>query len=275
MTAKISSELGNVQKTLFLPLWGRAVESQKSNPLLVDKTAVEIIARLDYDFSVIAGNVHEITQRAWVVRSILVDNVINGFLRRHPDATVVNIGCGLDTTFDRVDNGTVRWYDLDLPDVITLRRNFIPERERRTYIASSFLDDAWFHNVKAGDHVLFIGAGVFYYSEREQVKDFFHRVADAFPGSEIVFDVCSTEGVKIANKEVIKKSGLDEKSFLLWGIDNSQQLLSWDSRIKILNECSYFRNRKKGLTLKGKIMAFFSDHLKVQWLIHMKFVNVI
>ena len=100
MSERISVDLGNVQKTLFLPLWGRAVESKKPSPLLVDKTALRIIDAVDYDFSTIAANINPLSQLAWIMRSKIVDEVTTAFLKRYPAATIVNIGCGLDTTFD-------------------------------------------------------------------------------------------------------------------------------------------------------------------------------
>ena len=98
---KISVELGDVQKTLFLPLWGRAFESKKEKPLLRDRTALEIIEKVNYDFAGIAKNISELSQVAWIMRSIYIDEVIKNFLDQHPKATIVNIGCGMDTTFDK------------------------------------------------------------------------------------------------------------------------------------------------------------------------------
>ena len=147
MSEKITVDLGNVQKTLFLPLWGRAVESKKENPLLVDKTALQIIEAVDYDFSTLTDNISDLTQVAWIMRSMCVDEAVRVFLEKYPKGTIVNIGCGLDTTFDRIDNGSVVWYDLDLPDVIRLRRQFIKETERRKFISASFLDECWLNQI--------------------------------------------------------------------------------------------------------------------------------
>src|SRR5215468_8482667 len=110
MTAR---ELRSVQKTLLLPLWGRAVEARKARPFLLDATADRIITGIDYDFSAIARNISYITRLARIARSLHTDRTTRTFLDRHPEATVVNLGCGLDTTFERVDNGRLRWFDLD------------------------------------------------------------------------------------------------------------------------------------------------------------------
>jgi O-methyltransferase involved in polyketide biosynthesis len=269
VSEKIAVDLGNVQKTLFLPMWGRAFESKKANPLLIDKTALEIIEKVDYDFSIATQNLSELTQLAWILRSLAVDETIKKFLGKYPKATIVNIGCGLDTTFDRIDNGSLTWYDLDLPDVIALRKNFIQESERRKFISCSFLDQGWLKEITIVENVLFIAAGVFYYFEGDQVKDFLIRLADSFPGSEIFFDVSSPYGVKVANKMVIKNSGLDEKSFLKWGLRNAQELVSWDSRFKVLKIYYYFKEKGRFLRPRIRLFGFISDLLNVQYMVHL------
>jgi O-methyltransferase involved in polyketide biosynthesis len=264
-------ELGDVQETLLLPMWGRAVETEKKKPLLIDKTAVEIVAKINYDFSTIANNISFLSQFAWIARSLHIDQVIKRFLKKHPQATIVNIGCGLDTTFDRVDNGSLYWYDLDLPDVIKLRRDFIKENERRKFIAGSFLDDTWFKQLKIEDNVLFIAAGVFYYFEADQMKDFFIKLADLFPGSEIIFDAASPLGIKVANKKVIKDGGMDQSAVLKWGFKNAKDIQAWDSRIKIVAEHPMFKNMKHSLIFKEKIGTFMSDFLKIMSMVHLRF----
>lgn len=270
MPEKIAIDLGNVQKTLFLPMWGRAFESKKANPLLADKTALEIIEKVDYDFSTLTQNLSELTQLAWILRSIAVDETIKKFIQKYPKATIVNLGCGLDTTFDRIDNGSLLWYDLDLPDVIALRRKFIQETERRKFVACSFLDKEWLKEITVAGNVLFIAAGVFYYFDETQIKDFLIRLANSFPGSEIFFDVSSPYGVKVANKKVIQSSGLDEKSFLTWGLKNTQEIAAWDSRFKILKTYYYFKEKASYLKPKIRLIGFISDFLKVQYMIHLE-----
>jgi O-methyltransferase involved in polyketide biosynthesis len=179
----------------------------------------------------------------------------------------VNIGCGLDTTFDRIDNGLLTWYDLDLPDVIALRQKFIPESDRRTYIRSSFLEDGWLGEIKTGDGVLFIAAGVFYYFEAEQVRGFLKKLADRFPGAEVLFDASSPQGIKTANRLVIKSAGLDERSFLKWGLSHPRDLLAWDKRFKVLKTMYYFRDRR--LPLRARMIGLISDLLKIQYMVHL------
>lgn len=270
MSEKLKINLGNVQKTLLLPLWGRAVETQKNEPLLVDQTAVEIIDKIDYDFSAITRNLSEISQLGWIWRSLSFDKIIKDFIEKHPKATIVNIGCGLDTTFERIDNGTIEWLDLDLPDVIAMRKQFIRESVRRKFIAESFLDDEWLNLLKNKEDILFIAAGVLYYFEEQQIRGFLDKLADAFPKCEITFDATSPIGVKMANKMVIKSSGMDEKSFLKWGLKSAKDLLQWDNRIGITEEFSLFENVKIGLPFKIRIGILLSDILKMQYMVHLK-----
>ena len=104
MTKKEKIILGDIQKTLLFPLWGRAIESKKTDPLLVDNTAIRIIESIDYDFDIFKKGISDISQLGWVVRSLLIDRIITQFIAKHPKATIVDIGCGLDTTFDRIDH---------------------------------------------------------------------------------------------------------------------------------------------------------------------------
>lgn len=271
MSAKISVELGDVQQTLLLPLWGRAVETQKPVPLLRDDTAVEIIKNIHYDFALIARNISFISQLAWIARSLHIDNTLRLYLKQYPNATIVNIGCGLDTTFDRIDNGTLQWYDLDLPDVIALRRHFIQEHERRTFIAGSFLDEDWLQHVTHKEHVFFIAAGVLYYFEASQIRTVFARLTERCPGSELIFDASSPLGVKVANKQVIRNSGMDERSFLKWGLKHADELQAWDSRITIVETYTMFRQMRKSLTFKEKIGTLLSDVMNIMYMVHLRF----
>jgi len=236
----------------------------------VDKTAVEIIDQLGGDFSNLAEQMSELTQVAWIMRSICIDEVVIKFLETHPKGTIVNIGCGLDTTFDRIDNDELLWYDLDLPDVIQLRKNFIKETDHRKFIGASFLETDWLNEIKVIEDVLFIAAGVFYYFKEHEVREFLICLADLYPGSEILFDVSSNYGVKVANKMVITRSGLDERSFLIWGLDNPKTISSWDKRLIIKDTYYYFGQRARSLSFKTRLFGLISDFLKIQYMINLQ-----
>ena len=270
MVQKVKIELGKIQETLLLPLWGRAVESQKEEPKMVDKIAIEIINKIDYDFTAITKNINWLSQLSWVARSLQMDKIIIEFVKNNPKATIVNIGCGFDTTFERIDNGQILFYDLDLPDVINLRKKFFQENERKKNISCSFLEDKWLSRLNGKDGILFIAAGVFYFFDKKQIKDFFIKIADRFPGSEICFDSSSSLGMKLANMMILKKSGVDETAFLKWGIKSATSIEKWDNRIHLVSEFPMFEAMKKEFPLKKKYGLWLSDLLKIMSIVHLR-----
>lgn len=270
MPATNTAKLGSVQETLFLPLWGRAVETRKAHPLLIDETAARIVELVDYDFSTIARNISFVSQLAWIARSLHTDRTIREFLGLHPDAAIVNLGCGLDTTFERVDNGRLCWYDLDLPDVIQLRKRYIPESSRRQSIACSLLDAGWLDQLKGAEAIFFIASGVLYYLDEAQVKTFLTRLADTLPSSEILFDACSPRGVRMANKRVIQAGGMGRGAILKWGIERAKDMESWDRRIAVAGEYPMFRNMKSTFTAREKWGTWLSDALKIMSMVHLR-----
>jgi O-methyltransferase involved in polyketide biosynthesis len=271
MYQKAQVNLGAVQQTLLLPLWGRARESLKDRPLLIDRRAVEIISELDYDFSTIGKKIRPISQLGWVMRSLLIDEALKGYIKQYPGATIINIGCGFDTTFERVDNSKITWYDLDLPDVIDCRKQFIRDNDRRKSIAKSILDYTWVEQIQPHKNVLIVAAGVLYYFNQEQIVHIFNTIAQKFPGSEMVFDATSPMGVKMANKMVLKSSGMNNNAVLKWGLKEAKDLLALDERIEIVDEIPFFGRIRNNLKFKDKVVTLISDLTKCQYLVHMKF----
>ena len=201
---KVKVELGGVSASMLFPLWGRAQVSKEYSSLFYDEKAIELVERIDYDFStsdipfkdIIVQQMYNISIEGgltllslFTLRAKQFDDKVKAYLTEHPRASVVNIGAGLDTTFYRVDNGTLHWYDLDLPAVIEVRKQVLPETDRVTYIEKSLFDPSWFEDVTyTEDGVFIIAGGVFGWFEESQVKQFFSMLADNFPGGEIVFD---------------------------------------------------------------------------------------
>ncbi|MBN2039809.1 MAG: class I SAM-dependent methyltransferase [Spirochaetes bacterium] len=269
MGHKISINKGNIQETLLLPLWGRAYETQKTKPRLIDKKAVEIIDRLDYDFSEIEKT-QAMSQHGWVARSLHTDRMALDFIEKHPEAAIVNIGCGMDTTFSRIDNGRIMFYELDLPDVIELRKNFYKDSDRHKSIASSFLDTEWFEEIKVRDGLLFLAGGVLYYFKEEQIKKFFIKAADYFKECDFFFDTLSPMGMKIAKKAVLKKGGMGMSMDEGWVIKPVKSLEKWDNRIKVINATTMHKGVKNGIPLKLKIILSIPDTLGICSMVHMR-----
>jgi O-methyltransferase involved in polyketide biosynthesis len=271
MEAREPVSLGGAQETLLLPLWGRAIETRKSQPLLVDPAAIRIADALDYDFTAMAQKVNPVTRLSWIMRSLHIDRATRAFLSVHPEATIVNLGCGLDTTFERVDNGRLTWFDLDLPDVIALRRRFIPDSERRRALAGSLLEDAWRKDVEPRGSVLFLAAGVLYYLREDELRAWLKGMASPFPDAELVFDACSPLGLRLANKRVIAAAGMNAGAFLKWGLKRARDLETWDAPVAVIEHFPMFRGAGRGLTIGESLGAFVSDALAVMSIVRLRF----
>lgn len=269
MEPKIKIKKGTIQETLLLPLWGRAYETQKNKPRLIDKNAVEIIGKFDYDFSNIEKT-QSMSQHGWVARSLHTDRMVLEFISKYPESAIVNIGCGLDTTFSRIDNGKIMFYELDLPDVIALRKNFHEDSDRHKSIGSSFLDTEWFKEIEVRDGLLFLAGGVFMYFKEEQIKAFFIKAADYFKACDFYFDSLSPMGMKIAKKAVLKKGGMGMSMDGGWGLKSIKRLEEWDNRIRVISATQMHKGVKKGIPLKEKIILSIPDMLGVCSMVHMR-----
>ncbi len=202
---KVKVTLGGISASMLACLWSRARLSKEHSSLFYDAKAVELVEKIDYDFSAsdvppfvgimlmlnISGKVNRPEFRLGPIRAKQFDEKAKAYIAEHPRASVINIAAGLDTTFYRVDNGTIHWYDLDLPAVIDIRRQLLPEPDRVTYIAKSLLDQSWCKDINTEDGVFMIAGGALGWFDKSEVEQFFSMLADNFPDGEIVFDAMS------------------------------------------------------------------------------------
>lgn len=256
-------DLKGVQETLLMPLWGRAVETQKEKPLLVDKEAVKIINSINYDFAQIANKISALSRASWIARSIYFDQRIRDYLCNNPNGTVINIGCGLDTTHERVNNGKAMWYELDFPEVIVTRKLFIQESTTRKFLPYSVFDNAWYSEIGNKENVLVMIAGVIYYFDESDVKKLLDNFKQEFKKSTVVFDYSSTRGIKIANKTVIEDGGMDKTAYLKWGTDNIYEIEKWNTGIRVDETMKMFAEHRKRYPLTKRFGMWISDTLSV------------
>ncbi|WP_244467087.1 class I SAM-dependent methyltransferase [Nocardia vulneris] len=181
--------LGEVQETLLIPLYGRAIDARQRRSVLQDRKAIELVESIDYDFAKFRGP----SLAGSVLRASIFDEYVRGFLREHPEGTVVDLGCGLSTRFDRLDNGRLRWFDLDVADTMALRRTFFDDGERYTMIAGSIFDTDWYAQVtERSGPVFLLSEAVLLYFPDEQVRTTLKRFAETFPASPLAFDTGGT-----------------------------------------------------------------------------------
>ena len=275
-------ELGDVAATSLITLYCHAQEAQSADPVLSDPKAVEIARTLSTRLAVsddplVRDLVHGSLDPRLVVHIALrarrYDDYVREFLAKSPAGVVVNIGCGLDSRFLRIDNGRVIFYDLDLPEVIALKREFFEETGRYRFIASSVLDLEWFTRVKAHDGpFLFIAEGVFMYLEAGEVKRLVVNLAEEFPRSELVCEVVNAVWVReplrtIMQFKLRQQLHMGEGAVFRSGIRDSREPEEWHPGIRLLDEWSYFDadEPKLGWLRIFRHSAFFR---KTQWTVH-------
>ncbi|MFX0172790.1 MAG: class I SAM-dependent methyltransferase [Candidatus Hodarchaeota archaeon] len=269
-----------VAETLLITLFCRAIETESDDPVIIDYKAVEIVKQLGehYDFSKLK-KVRNFKQLAVTMsmRARRFDYYVQQFLAQAPDGIVVNIGCGLDTRFHRLglDKGQVEWYDLDLPEVITIKKHFFQESERYLLISSSVLDLEWMTPLSQKNRpLLFLAEGVFMYLYEEDVKRLILQLQATFPGSELACEVTNIFWVKRMQQGFMKRRfqsrfHLGDDVTFHWGIKEGSEVESWKPGIQLLDEWTYFDEAEKKL---GKMRFFgrFSLLRKSQWVVHFK-----
>jgi O-methyltransferase involved in polyketide biosynthesis len=247
MSETKSLSLNGVPETSLVPLYIRALETQRPDALIKDEKALALVTQMSHDFDRIRQiPMNELLRVMRIIFTREMDRYTRDFLSCHPEAVVVHIGCGLDSRFERVDNGQVEWYDLDFPNIIDLRRKFIgSEEERYHLLACSVFDDAWLEAVKAPEDlavhsphpILFLAETVFVYFTEAQVKSLILKLYHHFPGAELVFDACSPLHAWVTNRQ-ISRSKLGAR--FKWGIWSSRKIEGWGAGIRLLNEWGFF-----------------------------------
>ena len=226
-----------VQETLVIPLYGRKLCSERYPALYRDETAIRLIDQIDYDFTALEKKSGSLMQRFGILEAAMRQSdlafEVRDYLKDHPNAAVVNLGCGLDDTGRQCDNGTCRLYNLDLPDVIAVRDQLLPAGEREENIPCDLSDTAWFQRIDASGGAVFFAAGVFYYFLKEQVRTLARQMADAFPGSVLVFDAANGKAVRLMLKTWIKDAAIQNVGAYFAVADARRELSAWDSRLRV------------------------------------------
>ncbi|WP_026512521.1 class I SAM-dependent methyltransferase [Butyrivibrio sp. NC2007] len=264
-------EKNTVQETLIIPLYGRKVCSEHFPDLFKDPEAESICSMLDYDFEEKGKKMEsaaglfgalEVAQRqydlAWEVKD---------YLKKNPEAAVVNLGCGLDDTIRKCDNGKCKGYNIDMPDVIAVRNELLPESDRERNIACNLNDEDWMNAIDAKDGAVFFAAGVFYYFRTEDMKVLLHKMAMRFPKAVIVFDSCNRRGAKMMTKTWLKEAGIADVG-AFFTLEDKDELKTWSDNFASVSAKSYMRGYRdiyKDVSFFHKLMIKFCDsYVKMQ-----------
>ncbi len=234
---KYKIEKNTVQETLIIPLYSRKLCSELYPDIYCDKTAVELINQIDYDFSQAEKSSNSLMQRFGALevaaRQSDLAVEVRYYLKNHPNAAVVNLGCGLDSTGKNCDNGSCKIYNLDFPDVIKVRNELLPAGEREENIPCNLNDTRWFDKIDASNGAIFFASGVFYYFLNEEVRALVKNMANAFPGSVLVFDGANRTAVKMIAKTWLKTAKIKDVG-AYFAVSNAKDELSrWGENIEV------------------------------------------
>jgi O-methyltransferase involved in polyketide biosynthesis len=226
------------KETMLMTLSGRALQSQWKNPILHDPWAEEAMQHIDYDISKSYRGVGSWSMWSKIgctiiaTRAATFDLLTTCYLADHPDATVLHVGCGMDSRVFRVDPpASVQWFDVDYPDVIDLRRQLFPERGAYHLIGAPLEDLRWLDEVPRDRPCLLIAEGVLHYLSETEVKALLGAVVAHFPGGQMIFDICNPWIVKRADSNV-GGTGATYK----WGLDDPQDIKQLEPKLDLIKE---------------------------------------
>lgn len=247
MDKKEKISVSGVPETMLQTMYARAKESEKEHPYIYDKAAVEIVLRLDYDFSNADKDI--MMSSGVIARTILLDGMVEEFLSSHPGTIVVNIACGMDTRCYRVKGQYKYWYNIDLPETIEIRNRFLKEDGPVFQIAKSATDASYTEEICYHDEpVLVVVEGLTMYLQEEDVKQIFHIVYEKFEKATVFVETMSP----FVSAHVKEKSIQGSQAKFTWGVKNGKELQ------KLIPE---FTNQKDVSLTEG--MKVFSPAYKV------------
>lgn len=227
---KYNIQKDSVQETLIIPLYGRKLAMDMYPENFADHYCQELFDRIDYDFPRLGKIKAKVGAIMGATRQYDLATVCKEYLAKHPKACVVNLGCGLDTTFRQVDNGIAKGYNIDFPDVIAARNELLPETEREKNIVGDLNDISWFDLIdyKQEDGVVFFASGVFYYFKKEDVKKLFCSMAEHFSNGKLVFDATNAKGLKNMLKTWLEPSEMGNIG-VYFSLEDEKELMDWSN----------------------------------------------
>lgn len=220
----VEVDLTGAPETMLATLYARALDARAARPVLGDTAAADAVARIDYDFR--RTGINAGTAAGVAMRAKLLDTWTAGFLARTGAATVLHLACGLDTRARRVAFGPdVRWVDVDLPEVVDLRRRLLPEPAGDyRLVAASVTEEGWLAEVPADRPVVAVCEGLTMYLTGDAVRDLVRRVTGRFGSGELLFDVYGTWGIRLQKLvPAVRRAG----ATLHWGLDDPAEVEAW------------------------------------------------
>jgi len=275
---KIHIEKGSVQETLIVPLYGRKLCAEQFPTMYQDEYAAKICDSIDYDFSALEAKKNSAMYQFGGLEGAMREKdmiwEITDYLKAHPKAAVVNLGCGLNMTGRMADNGSCRIYNLDFPEVIAARNELIPAGEQEENITCDLNNFSWMEKIDASNGVVLYAAGVFHYFTTQQIKDMVIAMAEKFPDGRLVFDTVGKFGRDVLMKGTLKNMGMNDVSGLFY-VNNASDLEGWSPKVKLVTRKSYMQGYYKldDPNIKGihRFLSKLCDSLAKMYVNRMEF----
>ncbi len=240
---------GSVQETLIIPLYGRKVAMDMYPDLFSDKECKELLSKIEYSedklrkeskIKLKIGGILAATRQYDLV------TVCKEYVSKYPSASVVNLGCGLDTSYYQIDNGSTRGYNVDFSDVIDIRNELLPAKNSEKNISSDITDYSWFEKIEYEKEkgIVFFASGVFYYLKKEKVKKLISKLSEVFPGGKIVFDATNSKGLKKMLKAWLSPSEMENVG-LYFSLDDEKEIYKWSENISKVIKKGYLTGYRK------------------------------
>ena len=277
---KYKIEKNTVQETLIIPLYARKMCSELFPNLYRDETPARLIDRIDYDFTKVAQKSEGFMQKFGFLEVGVRQNdlafEVRDYLKTHPNASVVNLGCGLDNTGRHCDNETCKIYNLDFPDVIAVRNELLPVGAREQNIPCDLNNTEWFERIDASDGAVFFASGVFYYFRYEQVKSLVCAMAKAFPNGRLVFDSAGKTAVKMIAKTWIKQAKIKDVNAFFYVSNAEKELSDRDNNINVSSKgymLGYTDLKDESVSAFFRLLAKFGDNVMKMKIVRLDFKN--
>ena len=247
-------QIGDIQETALITLAIRASETNRPNPRIKDLKAKEIIETLGVDVSKYDPF---LSHEGVVARTIMYKNQLDELIRQYPDALCVNLGCGFDDKFIQVDNGNIIWYDVDLPDILAVRRKIYQDRDRCLMKEGSAFDAEWTKDLPKRSTSIIVMEGVLEYFTKEQVATCLKMLCDSFEHGYLLAELHHPFlGKNTKHHDAVKHTDAE----FHWGTKSGLEYLELEPRLTLLSEHSYNEEMRK-YSFRGKLFAFFFGKL--------------
>ena len=228
-------KLEGVEKTMLLTLFAKAQHSQEKNHKFYDQKAIEVISKIEYDFTI--ANKDKKMKMGVIGRTIVLDEMVSDYIEKHPHCTIINIASGMDTRFNRLDNNHIRWYNIDLENSANFRLKYIKDHDRVKTLAYSAMNEKWVEEIRIeSGNVLFIIEGLTMYLQEKDVSDILKIINDNFRHCTIFMEVMPPASVKHTKEISVEETN----SEFIWGLQKGYELLNINPNFKWVKDVNLF-----------------------------------